>query len=112
MYLESNGSRNEASTLRANMLQRRTRVWPVERAFSYGSFYALQVSTKSNSQPLRIVGIFVSQFEEWTMRGIIGLFSILLTANLQAAENFLGPTELASLKPHPTVEGMTRHSYD
>jgi len=84
----------------------------VERAFSYGSFYAPQVSTKSNSQPLRIVGIFVSQFEEWTMRGIIGLFSILLTANLQAAENFLGPTELASLKPHPTVEGMTRHSQD
>ena len=43
------------------------------------------------------------------MRGIIGLFSILLVGSLQASENFLGPTELATLKPHPTVEGVTRH---
>ena len=43
------------------------------------------------------------------MRGIIGLFSILLVGSLQAAENFFGPTELASLKPHPTIEGVTRH---
>lgn len=43
------------------------------------------------------------------MRGIIGLFAILLAGNLQAAASFLEPAELAALKPHPTIEGVSRY---
>ncbi len=43
------------------------------------------------------------------MRGIICLFAVLLAGHLQAAENFLDAAELASLEPHPTIEGVSRH---
>jgi hypothetical protein len=44
------------------------------------------------------------------MRGIICLFFLtFLAGNLQAAENFLDAAELASLEPHPTIDGLSRH---
>jgi hypothetical protein len=43
------------------------------------------------------------------MKRIFGLLAIVFAGSLQAAESFLGPTEIAVLKPHPNVEGLERH---
>ena len=43
------------------------------------------------------------------MRAIAGLLTIMLFGGAQAAENFLTAEELATLKPHPQVEGVIRY---
>ena len=43
------------------------------------------------------------------MRGIAGLLTIMLFGGAQAAESFLTAEELATLKPHPQVEGVIRY---